>query len=221
MIAITGDIHGEFSRFQEYDDKLKEGDTLLVCGDFGFLFLNDAEEQSILDKMEEKPYNICFVDGNHENFPAIFSYPQEEWNGGKIHRIRKNVIHLMRGQIFTIEGVSFFTFGGAYSIDRCYRQKNITYWEEEIPTDAEYQEAAANLEKVGKKVDVILTHTAPREIIVRMGYQPNMHDLELTGFLEWVMSETDFKKWLFGHWHKDMMIDDKFRAIYFETVKVW
>ena len=41
----------------------------------------------------------------------------EEWNGGKIHRIRSHVLHLMRGQIFELEGYRFFTMGGARSHD--------------------------------------------------------------------------------------------------------
>jgi hypothetical protein len=30
------------------------------------------------------------------------TYPIEEWNGGKIQRIRPSVIHLMRGQVFEL-----------------------------------------------------------------------------------------------------------------------
>ena len=44
-------------------------------------------------------------------------YPTEEWNGGKIQRIRPHVIHLMRGQVFDLQGYSFFTMGGARSHD--------------------------------------------------------------------------------------------------------
>ena len=38
-----------------------------------------------------------------------------EWHGGKVHRIRPHVLHLMRGQIFELEGFRFFTMGGAKS----------------------------------------------------------------------------------------------------------
>ena len=46
---------------------------------------------------------------------------------------------------------------------------------------------------------------------------PDAHDMELTGFLEWVMHETEFQKWVFGHWHIDKMFREKFRALYFEV----
>ena len=39
--------------------------------------------------------------------------PVAEWHGGKVHRIRPHVLHLMRGQIFELEGCRFFTMGGA------------------------------------------------------------------------------------------------------------
>lgn len=71
----------------------------------------------------------------------------------------------MRGQIFTIEGKKFFTFGGAYSIDHYMRVKNISYWDEEIPCKEEYDEAVKNLTLCDKNVDYIITHTAPREVI--------------------------------------------------------
>ena len=69
-------------------------------------------------------------------------------------------------------------------------------------------------------MDYILTHTAPREIIHWMGKYPDAHDMELTGFLEWVMHEAEFKKWFFGHWHIDKEFHEKFRALYFDVIKI-
>ena len=43
------------------------------------------------------------TDGNHENFDRLYAYPVEMWHGGKVHKIRPSVIHLMRGQIFELE----------------------------------------------------------------------------------------------------------------------
>ena len=37
-------------------------------------------------------------------------------HGGKVHRIRPHVLHLMRGQVFDIEGHTFFTMGGVKSV---------------------------------------------------------------------------------------------------------
>lgn len=48
----------------------------------------------------------------------IAEYPMEEWHGGKArHIIKDKVILLERGQVFEIDGKTFFTFGGASSHD--------------------------------------------------------------------------------------------------------
>lgn len=225
MIYITGDTHGDINRFSDdflpNQSEWTENDYLIVCGDFGFVFGNDEEEKAQLDLLEKKPYNILFVDGNHENFNALFGYPVEEWNGGKVHRIRRNIIHLMRGQCFTIKGKKFFTMGGAYSIDRAFREKNVSYWDAEIPNNEEYKEASATILANGKKFDYIIAHTAPKEIIWRLGYYPDPHDAELTGYLEWVEYTCGFKKWFFGHFHEDKnLLDGKFRALYYNVEKI-
>ena len=224
MLYVTGDTHGDINRFRKIEKtdniSICQGDYLIICGDFGFIFDDDDVEKELIDELERLHYTVLWVDGNHENFKAINKYPVELWNGGKIHRIRRNVLHLMRGQMFVIDGYKIFTMGGAYSIDRYLRQKNISYWEEELPVDEEYKEAVRNLCAHDKKADIIISHTAPKEIIRMMGYYPDRHDEELTGFLEWVMHECEFKKWYFGHWHEDRVIADRFIALYFGIEKV-
>ena len=58
------------------------------------------------------------MDGNHENFDILYKYPVEKWNDGKIHRITPNIVHLMRGEIYSIEGKTIFTFGGGTTVDK-------------------------------------------------------------------------------------------------------
>ena len=224
MIYVTGDIHGDINRFSEInlpgESSWTEEDCLIICGDFGFIFKGDEKEKAALDILAKKPYRILWADGNHENFSALSEFPEEKWQGGKIHRIRHNVYHLMRGQVFTIEGKKFFTMGGAYSIDRYMRKRDVSYWEAELPVSSEYREASDNLKANGMKVDYIITHTAPREIIRRMGHSPDVHDMELTGFLEWVMYDCSFRHWYFGHWHEDRTIGENFTALYFDTAEI-
>lgn len=222
MIYITGDTHGEQGRFFTQFDRMgmTEKDYLIICGDFGFLFLDNETERMFLNDLEKRPYTILFVDGNHENFPLIDSFPRERWHGGWVHRIRKNVLHLTRGQIFEIGGKTFFTFGGAYSIDRAMRSLGKSYWEEELPSSDDYHEALRNLRERNYRVDYILTHTAPREIIGRMGFHPDGHDLELTGFFDYLLYEVTFRHWFFGHWHIDRDLEPNFSALWFGIKQV-
>ena len=46
MIFITGDMHGLMERFQDSAFRhIKKGDTLIICGDFGFLWEGTVEEK--------------------------------------------------------------------------------------------------------------------------------------------------------------------------------
>ena len=72
MVYITGDIHGDLSRLSA--DKLKFmkiHDTLIICGDFGFIWDDSKNEDKILRNLGKRKYNICFVDGTHENFKIL------------------------------------------------------------------------------------------------------------------------------------------------------
>ena len=222
MIFITGDTHGERARIDriQREAHVSKGDYLIICGDFGYIFRNNEDEMRFLDSLEEKDFTICFLDGNHENFPAIDSYPLESWNGGQIHRVRKNILHLMRGEIYTIEGHSFFVMGGAYSIDRPLRTLNVSYWDEELPNSSEYKNASENLKRHGMKVDYILTHTAPSFITRYFRNRFNTLGGELESFLEWIACEVEFREWFFGHWHFDKKLDGKYRALWFDVIQI-
>ena len=120
-IFITGDTHGDFTRFKKsifYEQaELTKDDCVIITGDFGGIWDGGAEERHWLDWLEAKPFTTLFVSGNHENFDLLAEFPTEDWHGGKVQCIRPSVIHLMRGQIYDIQGKTFFTMGGASSHD--------------------------------------------------------------------------------------------------------
>ena len=238
MIYITGDTHADFTRFGRSYLTAAAGDYVIVCGDFGGVVW-DASKQSRywLKWLSDKPFTTLFVDGNHENYDLLNSYPVTEWNGGKVHFITDHIIHLMRGQVFDIDDIRFFTMGGASShdidagilepddpdfrqkrkrLDRqtaLYRVNHVSWWREELPSDEEMVEGLRNLNRCGYKVDVILTHCAPNEIhdiYSRGGYR---HDL-LTDYLEMIKNKCDFKYWFFGHYHANEAIGRKFVLLY-------
>lgn len=123
MIYITGDTHAEPQRFTgeafPEQEEMTKDDYVIVCGDFGFLWNKgeSPEEKKILDWLEGRSFTTLFVDGNHENFNRLNALPVEEWHGGKVHKAREHVIHLVRGEMFEVDGVSIFSFGGARSHD--------------------------------------------------------------------------------------------------------
>lgn len=153
---------------------------------------------------ENFPWTTLFVDGNHECHSGLDSYEVDTWNGGKVHFITNKIIHLMRGQIFTINGINFFTMGGATSIDRMYRKENVSWWAREMPSDEEYVEAIENLDnwyQSGNSIDVVLSHCAGKT--AQRAINPSYENNELTSFLDLVVTAYEIPQSFFGHYHEN------------------
>ena len=238
MIWATGDCHGNFERFRpEYfpeQAQMTKDDVVVVTGDFGGIWFGDARDDEALGCLESLPFTLAFVDGNHENYDALERYPVAEWHGGKVHRVRPHVLHLMRGQIFELDGYRFFTMGGAKSHDiedgilepdapdfeqrlmtlrrkprARYRVNHISWWAQELPSDEEYAEARRKLDAVGWQVDYIAL----------MGSRHNEAD-RLTDFLQEVRERAKYHCWLFGHYHDNRAIDEKHILLWEQIVQI-
>lgn len=235
MITITGDLHGSYERIRLYESSYK--DFVIVCGDFGVIWDGGFFEKGDLDEMNEYEVTTLFLDGNHENYDLLKQYPIREWHGGKVQFIREHVIHLMRGEIYEIDGHTFFVMGGAQCHDAeggvfnrddpdfqkklelavsrrlNYRINHESWWKEELPSEEEMEEGLTNLAKRNNQVDVILTHCAPlsiQEEIVSDFYPRN----ELTDYLEQIKDTIYYQYWFFGHYHEDRQIDAKHFVMY-------
>lgn len=60
-------------------------------------------------------------------------------------------------------------FWRSFSIDRAYRTLNKSYWEEEIPSEEDYKNGNKNLKACDYKVDYVITHTCPLNLIPSLG----------------------------------------------------
>ena len=217
MIYITGDTHGGLSikRLNSKNfpqgEKLTKNDYIIICGDFGLIWNNDDEDFWLRSWLDEKPWTTLFIDGNHENFDLLYQFPIQNKFGGTVHQIGNSIFHLTRGQIFTIDGLKFFTMGGAKSHDKAFRREYVSWWPQEMPNYAEYEEALYNFEQNNWEVDYILTHCAPES--VQKAINSSFETDVLTLFLEQIAAQANFKKWYFGHYHKDFCIQ-KFQCLY-------
>ena len=212
-IFLTGDTHGSYdinklsSKNWPEGKMLTRNDYLIVLGDFGLIFDKDGEspaEAYWLDWLESKPWTTLWIDGNHENFNRIYDLPVDEWHGGNVHYVRPNIIHLMRGEIYDICGLSFLAFGGAESIDKYLRYPNEDWWEQELPSEQERANCVSNLIAHGDAVDVVLTHDGPAGayygVLLNLGYTPDKHAYWMDANIRQACS---FKRWYFGHIHTD------------------
>lgn len=220
MIYITGDTHGDFSRFRDsITRKIRRGDTLIVCGDFGFIWDGSKAENNILKKIGELRYNVAFIDGCHENFNLLEQYPETEWNGGKVRSITGNLVQLKRGQVYTIEGKKFFTFGGGHSQDIDIRRETNTWYEQEQPTAEDVEEGVKNLTAHEGIIDYIITHEPPQSLKKCLDLDI-YHHLETDAFFEQILSDCIYSKWFFGKCHINKIIPPKFYALFDNVVRL-
>ena len=95
MIFITGDTHGEYNdtvrRFAE--NGVGKGDTVIVCGDFGFVGRIGGKHQYYLKELAKEEFTILFVDGNHENFDVLETFLC--WITAVVRRIRWQRIYII------------------------------------------------------------------------------------------------------------------------------
>lgn len=251
MIYITGDCHAEFRKFSTDNfpeqKEMTRDDFVIVCGDFG-IWHDTPEEQYWLDWLSKKSFTLLFVDGNHENFDRLYGdeFPIVEFRGGKAHRIRDNVFHLMRGYIFDLCGKKFFAFGGAsshdiddgildeddfddykefrntinkwYNTGKMFRVNHISWWEQELPTEEEMQFGLKTLEENGNKVDFVISHCCPQQVASLFSHGCYQAD-DLTRYFNVIADTVEFDRWFFGHYHNNQVVMSKFIMLYEQIVR--
>lgn len=227
MIYITGDVHGmiddperfEIWNFPEGAD-LTRDDYVIIVGDFGMPF--DLMESDIdLRALAAKPWTTLFIDGNHEHHAYLNELPETEWHGGMVHRYPryKNIIHLMRGEIYDIDGHSFFCMGGAQSLDKEMQASMGTWFPEEMPDDFEYANALDKLDRADWRVDFVLTHTCANRFLeeaIGSNAFPGVGVItdDLTSFFDELEDKLEYDHWFFGHFHNDTELDSGHTCLY-------
>ena len=222
-IVLAGDTHGmldmdKVTNFFDANDEYTKDDYLIILGDAGVLW-NGIEDREVQEILNNLPVTTLWLDGNHENFDLLEEYPDEMWHGGRVHYISDSIIHLSRGQVFEIDGLIFFTFGGGNSIDKGSRQIGLSWWPQEMPSDFEYAEGLNNLERVDWKVDYVLTHTCPEFVADELATYLYPGEESLQRYLSSIAEELEFDTWFFGHWHMDECVDN-FRCLYHDMVEL-
>lgn len=251
MVYITGDCHGNWRRFSSENfpeqTEMTRDDFVIICGDFG-LWHDDKTERWWLNWLESKNFTILFVDGNHENFDRLYNeFEVVDFHGGKAHKIRNNIFHLMRGHIFELCGKKFFAFGGASSHDiddgvldrdnfvdeddfkstvsewyrqnKLFRVNHISWWEQEMPSNDEMRFGLETLNEHNYKVDYIVSHCCPQEIASVFSNGEYKPD-KLTSYFNQILNMVDFDKWFFGHYHDDKQILTKFVMLFTQIVRI-
>ena len=253
MIYITGDTHADFSRFNTKNfpeqKKMTKDDIVIVLGDFGGIWYDCSKEKYWLDWLNDKPFTLVFVDGNHENFDRLYNeFPIIDFHDGKAHKVRDNIYHLMRGYIFDFESKKFFAMGGASSHDiddgilnpsnftdenefkntykqwvnqgRMFRVNHSSWWKEELPNQEEMQLGIETLKENNYKVDYVISHCLPQEIASVVSKGFYKPDSLMMYFNKLLRNGLQFKHWYCGHYHNDIDVFGKFHIRYYSIERI-
>lgn len=175
-VTLIGDLHGKYKRYHEIIRKKDRHEYTIQLGDFGF-------DYSTLKNVDSK--NHVFIGGNHDQYDIINDVPHYLGDYGYI----------------SLNGINFFFYRGAYSIDRQYRTIGIDWWEQEQLKIEDFLKARELYRKV--KPDIVLTHDCP-EIIASYILPPGSQIYQ--NITNWALQELfniyQPKIWRFGHYHR-------------------
>ena len=232
---LTGDCHGEFTRFKNYDKEVQqdENTAVIILGDAGLNWTLDEHDSQMKNFLSKRyKFRIYCVRGNHEARPTDvpgMKLVYDEDVEGEVYMQDKwpNIRYFKDWGTYTIDGLDVAIIGGAYSVDKWFRLDRGAIWfENEQLTEEEM--IAATMELTGMEVDMVLTHTCPicwepRDLFLSMIDQSRV-DKSMELFLEEIAKCFGWKVWCFGHYHADRVERPGVEQFFKDTMelnKIW
>jgi len=226
-VFITGDTHGEFYRIREFCRAYhtNKDDILIILGDAGLNYHLQGKDDRLKHQVSQLPITLLCVHGNHEERPYnVEGYKEEQFMGGTVYVEDKfpNLLFTKDGSVYNINGKKYLAIGGAYSVDKEYRiEKGYQWFMSEQPTFWEKQRIEFEIDNCNWKVDYVLTHTCPYNVrpthLFLNCIDQSKVDSSMEEWLQGIANKLKFKKWYFGHFHGDWIIDNY--EMLFTTIK--
>jgi predicted phosphodiesterase len=175
-ITVIGDLHGKYAHYHKIIRQTEQHTYTIQLGDFGFKY-------DTLKNVDHTKHII--IGGNHDNYDICWNYP-----------------HFLTdyGYMNNFNGIDFFYYRGAYSIDRNYRTVGINWWENEQVNIEGFMKARELYREI--KPDIFLAHDCP-DFMVPQYIGPHAKRYEnITG---WALGELykihQPKLFIHGHYH--------------------
>jgi predicted phosphodiesterase len=178
--TVIGDVHGKYERYHRIVRRTEENPHTIQLGDFGFKYDTLANVDST---------KHLIIPGNHDNYDTCYNYP-----------------HFLGDYGYTsLNGIEFFYYRGAYSIDRIYRTIGIDWWENEQVGIEGFMKARELYRMIKPKI--VITHDCPENIAHQMVPDGGrVFQNNTTWALQELLNIHEPDLWLFGHWHKSRTI---------------
>ena len=105
-----------------------------------------------------------------------------------------------------------------------WRTEGLDWWPCELPSESEYDNARANLERNDWRVDYVISHTCATDMLSRTlwpdtGWNHPETD-RLTGFFNELEEKLSYKRWYYGHFHRDRNLDDRHTVLFEQVVRI-
>jgi len=179
-ITLIGDVHGKYKRYHEIIREKDRHPYTIQLGDFGF-------DYGTVFNVDEEKHKI--IGGNHDHYDRIIHIPHYLGDFG----------------YSCLNGVNYFYYRGAYSIDRQYRTIGIDWWEQEQVNIDQFMKARELYREI--KPDIVLTHDCPDEVSLKILDRNQRKYENLTGWaLQELLNIHQPDLWVFGHYHKSRTI---------------
>ncbi len=212
-IYITGDTHRDFDRIFFFceENRTTKDDIMIILGDAGINYYLLGMDDNLKYELNSLPIILFCIHGNHEERPYnIPSYEEHKWHGGTVYSEPKypSLIFAKDGEIYNFNGQEYIVIGGAYSVDKYYRQIRGWQWfASEQPTNAIKAYVEQQLDSVDWKIDGVLTHTAPKAYeptsAFLSGIDQSKVDKTTERWLDTIEQRLTYKHWYAGHFHID------------------
>ncbi len=227
MIYITGDTHGDFSRIERFCERIPttRDDVMIILGDAGFNYYRNTRDMIAKERVSKLPITVFSIHGNHEMRPGnIPTYRITEWHGGKVYVEDEypNLLFAVDGEVFDLDRIQTIVIGGAYSVDKYYRQMiGWNWWEDEQPSDEVKAKVEKTLTERNWQIDAVLSHTTPLkyepvEVFMSCIDQSKV-DKSTEIWLDSIEDRLTYKHWYAGHYHTEKTIDKL--TLLFEAIR--
>jgi predicted phosphodiesterase len=187
-ITIIGDVHGKYDRYHKIIRQTEYHPYTVQLGDFGFKY-------DTLKNVDHTKHLI--IGGNHDNYDICHTYP-----------------HFLSdyGYVVDFNGIDFFYYRGAYSIDRQYRTIGIDWWANEEVKIEGFMKARELYRQI--KPDIMITHDCPEFMVLQyIGANARVYQNSTNWALNELYNIHQPKIWIHGHYHVSKTIvygDTKF-----------
>lgn len=232
---LTGDCHGDFTRFYKLNQAVPEGEIwgVIILGDAGFNYWLSKSEQKMKKRIGHTYPNLVFycVRGNHEERPENLPNTTNIYDANikgvvMVDPTFPYIRYLNDGFVYHINNQKTLILGGAYSVDKHYRLERAAagcyagWFPDEQLTEAEMKYIQAL--RGNEDFDLVLSHTCPFSWMPTDLFLSCVDQSQVDNSMElWMDSFKDtitYNKWCFGHFHGDRWVNDKVRMLFIDIV---